>query len=358
MREAEPAADRHILARLSAARRVGVQLTPGLCFSIVVVLAASYISDRYGSPQILMALLLGMAFNSISKHEEFSAGIDFCAKNVLRFGVALLGARISFEQIHALGFGPVVVVLPVVIATFAFGLLLASLLRIERTKALISAAAVAICGASAALAVAAVLLHTGKPDSKRADCAASTDQHLLCTLVGVAGLSTIVMVVYPGVLISMGLSVEQMGIFLGASIHDVAQVVGAGHMISDEVAELATYTKMLRVGMLVPVVMIIAIIFRRSDSKERSRSAKFLSVFPPFIIAFLAFMVFANMSVMPGSVVEAAGDLSRLCLLIAMAALGTKTNLVEMWNLGMKPLLLLVLNTIFIAGLALLLILY
>ncbi|MDQ2078035.1 YeiH family protein [Marinimicrobium sp. ABcell2] len=358
MREADPSVDRYMLAKFSAARRIGVQLTPGLCFSIVLVLAASYISDRYGSPQILMALLLGMAFNSISKHKEFSAGIDFCAKNVLRFGVALLGARISFEQVHSLGIGPVAVVLPVVIATFVFGLLLAAMLKIDRTKALISAAAVAICGASAALAVAAVLLHTEKRGSQSTGCENSMDQHLLCTLVGVAGLSTIVMVVYPGVLVSMGLSVEQMGIFLGASIHDVAQVVGAGHMISDEVAELATYTKMLRVGMLVPVVMIIALMFRRTEPNDRSKCAKFLSVFPPFIIAFLAFMVFANMSVMPGSVVEAAGDMSRLCLIIAMAALGTKTNLVEMWNMGIKPLLLLVLNTIFIAGLALVLILY
>jgi uncharacterized integral membrane protein (TIGR00698 family) len=309
-------------------------LLPGITFCMVVVLAANYITDHYGSPAILCALLLGMAFNNISKYPEFSRGLEFCGKTVLRCGVALLGVRITFNQITELGIQPVLVVMAVVTATLAFSLLIAKLLKIERIPAIIAGAGVAICGVSAALAVASVL-----PSNKE------TEKHLLCTVVGITGLSTIVMVVYPGMMVSLGFNPEQIGLFLGASIHDVAQVFGAGHMISDEVGELATYTKMLRVSMLVPVVLGLGFIYRKAVLESLK-----------FLVAFVALVVLSNLSVIPKASVAFMGDLSAVCLLVAMAALGTKTNLIEMWKVGQKPFLLLLLNTVFIGLLAYLLI--
>ena len=343
------------IERLTTLRTSTTLLLPGITFCIVVVLAANYITDQYGSPAILCALLLGMAFNNISKYPEFSRGLEFCGKTVLRCGVALLGVRITFSQISELGIQPVLVVFAVVIATLGFSVLVAKLLNIERIPAIIAGAGVAICGVSAALAVASVL-----PSNKE------TEKNLLCTLVGITGLSTIVMVVYPGMMVSLGFNPEQIGLFLGASIHDVAQVFGAGHMISDEVGELATYTKMLRVSMLVPVVLGLGFIYRNAvlESLKMSSAGQGVeslkgakpTLFPLFLVAFVALVVLSNLSVIPTVAIDYMGDLSALCLLIAMAALGTKTNLIEMWKLGQKPFLLLLLNTLFIGLLAYLLI--
>ncbi len=328
-------------ASLALVRQHGSQLGPGIGFSVLIVMASSYLADQYGMTPILGALLLGMAFNSLAKYPEFAPGLEFCSKFVLRAGVALLGARIAFSQLSELGAKPLLVVVVVLVATLAFGMLLAALLRVDRSKGLISAAAVAICGASAAMAVAALL-----QDSRE------NQKHLLCTLVGVTGLSTIAMVVYPGIVIWLGLSEEQIGIFLGASIHDVAQVFGAGHMISDPVAELATFTKMLRVTLLVPVMAILVVALPSADSSSRSK----ILALPPFLLVFVALMLLANSGLIAAGGVTALSSMSQYCLWLAMAALGTRTNLVEMMQLGVKPFLLLLLNTIFIAGLALLLV--
>lgn len=336
-------------------------LFPGLTFCILVVLAASYIAENYGSPAILCALLLGMAFNNISSQPDLVKGLDFCRNDILRYGVALLGARITFSQISELGIQPVLVVVAVVLSTIGFSILLARFLKVALVPAIIAGSSVAICGVSAALAVAAVL-----PVNK------DTRNYLLCTVVGVTGLSTILMVLYPAMIGNMQWSPEQMGLFLGATIHDVAQVFAAGHMVSDEVAEFATYTKMLRVTALVPVVVVLGFLFRStllsqsnettqelssSSSSNSSSVTKPARLLPGFLIGFIVLMLLSNVGVIPDAGIDAMSDLSHVCLLIAMAALGAKSNLMELWHVGRKPLLLLVINTLFIGLLAFLLIL-
>ncbi len=325
-------------------RYCGLRL-PGVCFCLLVVLAASYISEHYGSSQILGALLLGMAFNSISNYREFAPGLDFCAKTVLRIGVALLGARITFVQISELGWRPLVVVVFAMVLTLVFSLLLAKVLRIERISGILSGVAVGICGVSAAMAVASVL-------HEKIQQQTSTEQHLLCTLVGVTGLSTICMILYPGLVSSLGLDPQQIGVFLGASIHDVAQVFGAGQMLSPEIAELATYTKMLRVALLIPVVVSLAWLYRTQNVGER----RWQTALPPFLLLFVGFVILANSGALSAPTTAMMSQLSQLCLWLAMAALGAKTNLVELWRVGRSPFILLFANTVFIAMVALILV--
>jgi uncharacterized integral membrane protein (TIGR00698 family) len=319
---------------------------PGVGFCLLVVLAAGYLSDHYGVSHVLGALLLGMALNRISDYEAFTPGLDFCAKTALRCGVALLGARITFLQISELGVWPVIMAISVVVATISFSLLLAKMMKINQVCGILSGAAVGICGVSAGMAVAAVLQHKIQQDKV-------AEQHLLCTLVGVAGLSTICMTLYPGLLTILGFDTQQMGMFIGASIHDVAQVFGAGQMISAEVTDLATYTKMLRVALLIPVVMILAFIYRDKVVGQRRLS----QTLPPFLLLFVGFVVLANIGVLSTSTVATMSDVSRICLWLAMAAIGAKTNLVELCKVGRTPFILLLSNTIFIAILSLVLVL-
>lgn len=311
---------------------------PGVCFCLLVVLAASYIREHYGSSQIIGALLLGMAFNSISHYREFAPGLEFCAKNLLRFGVALLGARITFSQIAELGWQPLLVVSCAMGLTLLFSVLLAKSLRLDRVSGIISGAAVGICGVSAAMVVASVL-------HSKIHHNTSAEQHLMCTLVGITGMSTICMILYPGLITSLGLDPQQMGVFLGASIHDVAQVVGAGQMISPQVAELAAYSKMLRVALLIPVVVVLAWAYRG----PQAGAGRWHQALPPFLLLFIGCVVLANTGALSAPTAAVMGQVSQVCLWLAMAALGARTNLVDLWRVGYNPLLLLFLNTIFIA---------
>lgn len=372
MNHIESWSTRCIFTPVNTAKNFGKARLPGVCFCLLIVLASSYLTEHYGSSQILAALLLGMAFNSISRYSEFSAGINFCSSYLLRAGVAFLGVRITFEQINELGYQPVLVVVVVVSTTIMFSVFIGWLMKLDNPKSIISGVAVAICGASAAMAVASIV-----PNSKK------TEQHLLCSLAAVTGLSTIAMIVYPAMLTNFGLSTEQIGIVLGASIHDVAQVLGAGSIVSPEVAELATYTKMLRVSMLVPVITILVIYFmkrknvdetvvsdednnccdininiKKNISSEINTEKKKPKIFivPPFLIAFIALVIIANMNFLSAPTIEHMSNFSQFSLWSAMAALGTKTNPVEMWTVGKKPMLLLLLNTLFILFIACLLV--
>ena len=177
MSEGEAPSEKNRAFRFTTIKHYSLTRAPGICFCLVLVLASSYISEHYGITQILGALLLGMAFNSISRYDEFAPGLDFCVKNILRFGVALLGVRITFSQISALGAKPLLVVSVVVVTTLLFSVLLAKLLKVDQARGIISGAAVGICGVSAALAIASVI-QSNKDTEKHVNWRNGHEHHL------------------------------------------------------------------------------------------------------------------------------------------------------------------------------------
>ena len=142
-----------VAALLSRAR----SLWPGIVMAVVVALAARFLSDHYGAPAMLMALLLGMAFAFLSEEGRCVTGIEFSARSLLRLGVALLGARISLAALAALGAPVISITVLAVLATILFGLLGARLLRRSWRFGVLTGGSVALCGASAAMALASVL---------------------------------------------------------------------------------------------------------------------------------------------------------------------------------------------------------
>ena len=211
-------------------------------------------SDNYGGPTILYALLLGIAFHFLSQEGRCVPGVDFAARTILRLGVALLGARITATQVFELGLGPVATVVVGVTLTILVGRLLAKLLGLDRELGLLTGGAVAICGASAALALSAVM-----PRNEH------SERNLILTVVTVTALSTIAMVTYPLLVKSLGMDFRTAGVFLGGTIHDVAQVVGAGFIISPETGNISTVVKLMRVAMLVPAVLSFSLLFRQTS---------------------------------------------------------------------------------------------
>ena len=309
---------------------------PGLGVAATIAMAASFLSQRYGAPAMLMSLLLGLAFHFLADNERAGPGIALGAGGVLRLGVALLGLRITFDDVLTLGLGPVIAVCSAVLATLLFGIVVARLLGLSVRLGTLTGGAVGICGASAAMAISSVLPNTE-----------SQGRETLFTVIGVTTLSTVAMVVYPLMSHALGLSDVQTGLFLGATIHDVAQVVGAGYTVSDGVGDLSTFVKLLRVAMLVPIVILIGVVVQRrfvagSDGGN-------VPTVPWFLVVFVVLFGVNSVGWLPGVVVNVASGGATWMLLVAVAALGVRTSLQEIADVGIRPIVLMVLETVFIA---------
>lgn len=312
---------------------------PGAAVSIVIALAASFVSTAYGGPLLLYALFFGLAFHFLSHDPACRPGLNFCSQTLLRTGVALLGARVTFDQVAALGAEPLIIVLLAVVSTILFGCGAAFLLGRTRTEGLLSGGAVAICGASAALAISAVL-----PKTKE------NEQFTLLAVVGVTTLSTLAMIVYPLVVHFLNLNETAAGVFIGGTIHDVAQVVGAGYLISSHTGEVATMVKLVRIACLVPTVIGISLLYRQRASIAQTVNTPLV---PFFLMGFVLMMAANSFHLIPPMVSEHISQASRICFVLAIAALGVKTSFQALASLGWKPVLMLVSETIWIALLVL-----
>jgi len=309
---------------------------PGLLLSATIALAVRFVSDQLGGPAMLYALLFGMAFNFLTEDDRFANGIYFASRNILRFGVALLGLRITTGEVAELGWPVVALVMASVVATILVGWLIGRVVGLKGDQSVLSAGAVAICGASAALAISSVL-----PSHK------DHERNTILTVAGVTALSTVAMVVYPVFVTFLEYDNATAGVFLGATIHDVAQVVGAGYIISDQTGEISTLVKLIRVACLVPVVVVISLITHRS----RSESPDKRPLLPWFLVAFVVLVIVNSLGWVPPDAHSALTPVSSWCLLTAVAALGVKTSLKALADVGPAPIGVMVLQTLLLAAL-------
>jgi uncharacterized integral membrane protein (TIGR00698 family) len=285
----------------------------------------------------LYALLIGSAFNFLITDARVRPGLDLCAKPVLRIGVALLGAKITVAQIA--GLGPVMpaLILAAVVLTILLGLGLARLFRRPTEEGLLSGCAVGICGASAALTIAAVLPPTRE-----------NERFTLLVVVGVTLFSTLAMIVYPLLLHVLQFSGTEAGIFLGGTIHDVAQVIASAMMIGPESTDTATVVKLFRVAMLAPIAMAVAAWAYRAKAATPDSISR-PPLLPWFLAVFLLLVGLASAGLLDPSLMAAATTVSKWALLIAIAAAGIKTNFADLLKIGMTPVLMLLSETLFIA---------
>lgn len=311
------------------------RLAPGVIVCLAIALASSFISNNFGGPILLFALLFGLAFHFLIKYAAIKPGVDFCGRTILRIGVALLGARITVGQVVRLGPEVAIVIFLGLVLTILFGVWAASRLGRSREEGLLSGGSVAICGASAALAISAAL-----PQTKE------NQRFTLLAVVSVTVLSTVAMVVYPLLIQWLELTQIPAGIFLGGTIHDVAQVVAAGMIIGPQAGDIATVVKLFRVMLLVPVVMVVSFTYR--NSQNLSEHDVTMPLIPGFLIAFIVMMLLSTSQLLPPNWISAATEISRHSLVLAIAAAGIKTSIEDLLNMGWKPLVLFVMETIFI----------
>lgn len=328
-----------------AVTKIFPEYLPGVLIAFLIAASAQYISHSMGGPVMLYALLFGISLGFLSEDEKCQPGVLFASRNLLRVGVALLGVQITWMEVASLGWSTILLAVSAVTFTILIGVLIARLLKLDMTYSFLSAGAVAICGASAALALSSVL-----PDDKEGPPKdhTSLENNTLLVVVGVTALSTIAMVIYPVVIETLNLDHRTAGIFLGASIHDVAQVIGAGYMISPETGDIAAIVKLLRVACLVPAVMIVGFVFRRQKRAEMGLIPN-TPLLPLFLVGFVAFVAINSFGLIPEKVTGFLSAVSRWFLITAIAALGMKTSFKKFFALGYRPVLALVAQTVFLA---------
>lgn len=321
-------------ARVPWRERAG-SLAPGVLMALVVAAAAQFLAEHYSAPVMLFALLIGMAFHFLSVEGKCADGVDFTASRLLKVGVALLGARVTLDQIASLGAKPLLMTPVLIFLTIGSGVALARLLNKSSAFGVLSGGAVAICGASAALAIASVM---PKSDALRRDA--------IFTVVAVTTLSTIAMIAYPIVFDAIGLTDTDTGLLIGATIHDVAQVVGAGYAVSLEAGDVATYAKLLRVACLPVVVIVLSLTFREARAPGERR------VFPWFAVGFAVILGLNSAGLIPPAFRAGMEWASRWLLIAAIAALGMKTSLKAMADLGPRHIAVVVGETAILAIMA------
>jgi uncharacterized integral membrane protein (TIGR00698 family) len=323
----------------SAGRALAVSLTaslrdllPGLLLAaataIAAVMAAPLLAALAPIPAMVIALVIGIALNPLARRPLFAPGIAFCLKTILRWAVALLGLRIALGEIAALGWTTALLVVAAMALTTASGFLLARLFGQHPAYGALAGAGTAVCGASATLATSIVV-----PDykGKGADVA--------FVVVAVNALSTVAMVLYPILCRSLGFDAGRTGVMLGATIHDVAQVVGAGYAVSDSVGNTAVIVKLFRVFLLFPAVLLIGWSFaRRTVASDAARIP-----FPVFALVFVGLCVLNSVASSVAVLAPAFAlikapliEASTWGLLIAIAALGLGTSLPAISALGWR----------------------
>lgn len=335
-----PAAPPRLPGQAAAAWGAVVLRWPGMALCAVIALAASFVAGLHQGPQFLYALLFGVCLHYLSEEERTRPGIDFCARTVLRVGVALLGARITVAQIAALGWATAGIVVGAVVLTIGFGILVSRRLGLGTASGVLSGGATAICGASAALAISAVL-----PRSRE------QDRFTLVVVMSVTTMSTAAMLLYPPIARALGLTPSQAGLFLGATIHDMAQVVGAGYLMGPQTGDQATIVKLLRISLLALVVTAVSL---SALGRPADRSAPRPSLLPGFLWGFLALVAVNSLGWIPAPVQHGIDASSRACLVLAIAALGAKTSFAALAEAGWRSFALLFAETLWLAAIVLL----
>lgn len=305
---------------------------PGLLLAGIITFSASLLSKsafaaHFHFSALTLSIVLGMAVGNsfYGKFEpHFSAGVNFAKSYLLRLGIVLYGFNITLQDIGTVGINAIATDAVMLIATFVITYLSGTLVfRLDKQLVCLTAAGCSICGAAAIMAATPVI----RGESHKVAVAVA--------LIVIFG--TISMFLYPQIYpyLSHYLSPHQFGIYTGSTVHEVAQVYAVGENINAEVANTAVITKMIRVMMLAPFLLVLSWAFRENrDSKQHN------IMIPWFALCFIGVAVFNSFGLLPKSMVQFLIGADNILLMLAMSALGLTTQISAFRQAGIKPLLL------------------
>lgn len=291
---------------------------------------------------LVFALLLGLIVGNLplaQRVRSVDAGLKFSTRWLLRTGIVLFGLSVTLQQVFVLGPRVVALDLLVITTVMVVGYQLGTRwLKLDPETALLTSAGSAICGAAAVLATETTI---------RARPAATAMAVATVVLFG-----SLAMVVYPALFPLLGWDQGLYGVYIGATVHEVAQVVAAGNAVGSDALANAVIVKLVRVMLLVPFLLVVGKwwLRKRVSSDQDGESVGKLTV-PWFAFGFVAMVVFNSLVALPATLHAGLTLIGQVTLTMAMAALGYETRLEKLRALGVKPLLLaLVLFGLLIGG--------
>ena len=295
---------------------------------------AQFLKDLSISPMII-GIILGMIYaNSLRNHlpDTWVPGIQFCSKRLLRIGIIFYGFRLTLQDIAVVGLPGVVIDLIIVTVTILGGVMIGKLLRMDKETALLTSVGSGICGAAAVLGAEATI----RSQPYKTAVAVAT----------VVIFGTVSMFLYPALYNAglLNLSPQEMGIYSGSTLHEVAHAVGAGNAMGADVANGAIIVKMIRVMMLVAVLLILSVWVGMRNKKNAANggeaAAKGKIAIPWFAVLFLVVIVFNSFLHLPQVMIDAINYVDTFLLTMAMAALGAETSFDKFKKAGVQPFVL------------------
>lgn len=321
-------------------RRHAASIAPGLLLSLVIAATAYYGLQFFQvaniSPLVAATVLGLIVGNVFSVPDTARPGLLFCQQRILRFGIVLLGLQITAPQLLELGVTSLSIVAASLAATFVFTIGVGSLLGVDRALVKLIAAGTSICGASAVIACHSVIR--------------GRDENVAYAIACVTLLGTVSMLVYPLLADVLRLNAQAYGVWAGASIHEVGQVVGAAFQNGAAAGEAGTVAKLARVLMLAPMLLLLAQVSRRRGAMEGGVASPPL---PLFVFGFMAMIALNSMVAIPDEVGAVVADGTSFLFTIALAALGLNIEIGRIRSIGLRPLFLAALSTLFISGFSL-----
>lgn len=313
-----------------------ISMLHGILLIALFACAAFYIGEAQLLKEIsfspmIIGIILGMLYaNSLRNNlpDTWVPGIQFCSKKILRLGIILYGFRLTFQDIVNVGVSGIVVDAIIVVTTILGGIWIGRLLKMDRDTALLTSVGSGICGAAAVLGAESTI----RTQPYKTAVAVAT----------VVIFGTISMFFYPIAYRSgwLDLSPQEMGIYSGSTLHEVAHAVGAGNAMGTEVSNVAIIVKMIRVMLLVPVLLVLGFwVARRGSDAETSAEKGKVSI-PWFALGFLAVIGFNSLDLLPAVFVDAINYFDTFLLTMAMAALGAETSIDKFKKAGAKPFVL------------------
>ncbi len=312
----------------------------GILFVALFATAATYISkfpifSHLGISPLIIGIILGMLYANTLRHnlpKEWTPGIIFCTKNLLRIAIVFYGFRLTFQNIKSVGISGIVVSTFIVFSTFFLGYLLGTkIFNLDKDTSILTSIGSSICGAAAVLAAEPVV----KAEPYKSAIAVST----------VVLFGTIAMFLYPFLYKAGYIPFDQkaMGVYIGATVHEVAHVVAAGNAISPEVAKYAVIVKMIRVMLLAPFLIILSLLLPKLGKKVVNvykNNQTIQITIPWFAIGFIAVAAFNSLHLLPLKIISYINALDTFALTMAMTALGMETSMDKFKDVGLKPIYL------------------
>lgn len=310
-------------------------MIPGVIVAVAIAFLARFLESLLPVHLVgasVIALFIGMLLNSFWKPAILSTGLKFSSKKILKIAIILLGASLSVSTILTVGKLSLAVMCFTLLTCFGGGYFIGKAFQLNWKLSNLISAGTGICGGSAIAAIAPVI------DAEDTDIAYAMSATFLFDMV--------MIVLFPMMGHWMGLSDMAYGLWTGTAVNDTSSVVAAGYAFSEAAGDFATMVKLTRTLSIIPTVVVFALINIRlkrkasaQDQETVGNKVHILSLFPWFILGFIALSIINSIGFIPEQLSTASKDVSKFLMVVALAAIGMNTSFKDMKKSGIAPML-------------------